>query len=66
MLTNKEKELKSLSSQLSVAMEKLSQQQLTEENLLRTVQKLEDDVEDAHAEVSVIQDVHKCLFEDME
>ncbi|KAK2448313.1 hypothetical protein QL285_007593 [Trifolium repens] len=66
MLTNKEKELKSLSSQLSVAMEKLSQQQLTEENLLQTVQKLEDDVEDARAEVSVIQDVHKCLFEDME
>ncbi|XP_045802161.1 WPP domain-associated protein [Trifolium pratense] len=66
ILTNKEKELKSLSSQLSVAMEKLSQQQLIEENLLRTVQKLEDDVGDARAEVSVIQDVHTCLFEDME
>ncbi|KAI5446809.1 hypothetical protein KIW84_014593 [Lathyrus oleraceus] len=66
MLTDKNKEVKSLSSQLSVAMEKSSQQQLTEESLLRTVQKLEDDVGDAHAEVSTIQDVYKCLLEDME
>ncbi|XP_012569941.1 WPP domain-associated protein isoform X2 [Cicer arietinum] len=64
-LTDNKTELKSLSSQLSVATEKLSQQQLTEENLLQTVQKLEDDIGDAHAEVSVIHDVYKCLFEDM-
>ncbi|XP_058762782.1 WPP domain-associated protein-like [Vicia villosa] len=66
MLTEKKKEVKSLSSQLSVAMEKSSQQQLTEESLLRTVQKLEDDVGDAHAEVSIINDLYKCLFEDTE
>lgn len=66
MLTDKNKEIKSLSSQLSAAMEKLSQQQLTEENLLQSVQKLEDDVGDAHVEASVIQDVYKCLFKDME
>ncbi|KAJ1440449.1 putative WPP domain-associated protein isoform X1 [Sesbania bispinosa] len=50
---------------LSAAVEKLSQQQLTEQKLLQTIQKLEDDVGDAHAEVSIIQDVYKCLFEDM-
>ncbi|CAI8590384.1 unnamed protein product [Vicia faba] len=66
MLTEKKKEVKSLSSQLSVAMEKSSQQQLTKKSLLRSVQKLEDDVGDAHAEVSIVQDVYKCLFEDME
>lgn len=65
MLTDKNKEFKNLSSQLSAAMEKLSQQQLTEKSLLQTIQKLEDDIGDAHAEVSVIQDVYKCLFEDM-
>lgn len=64
-LTDKNKEFKNLSSQLSAAMEKLSQQQLTEKNLLQMIQKLEDDIGDAHAEVSVIQDVYKCLFEDM-
>ncbi|KAJ1376376.1 putative WPP domain-associated protein isoform X1 [Sesbania bispinosa] len=65
MLKDKKKEFKSLSSQLSAAVEKLSQQQLTEQKLLQTIQKLEDDVGDAHAEVSIIQDVYKCLFEDM-
>ncbi|XP_061339725.1 WPP domain-associated protein [Gastrolobium bilobum] len=65
MLTDKKKEFKSLSSQLSAAVEKLSQQQLTEKNLLQTIQKLEDDIGDEHAEVSIIQDVYKCLFEDI-
>ncbi|XP_027339567.1 WPP domain-associated protein [Abrus precatorius] len=64
MLADKKKELKTQSSQLSAALEKLSQQQLTEKNLLHTIQKLEVDVEDAHTEVSIIQDVYKCLFED--
>ncbi|XP_019425669.1 PREDICTED: WPP domain-associated protein-like isoform X2 [Lupinus angustifolius] len=64
-LTDKKKEIKSLSSQLSVAVENLSLQQLTEKNLLRTIQKLEDDIGVAHAEVPVIQDVYECLFEDI-
>ncbi|RDX95200.1 WPP domain-associated protein, partial [Mucuna pruriens] len=64
-LSDKKKEFKSLSSQLSTAVEKLSQQQLTEKNLLQTIQKLEDDVGGAHTQVSVIEDVYKCLFEDI-
>lgn len=65
MLSDKKKEVKSLSSQLSDAVEQLSQQQLTEKKWLQTIQKLEDDVGGAHAEVAVIQDVYKCLFADM-
>ncbi|KAK7331280.1 hypothetical protein VNO77_25500 [Canavalia gladiata] len=65
MLAHKKKECKSLSSQLSAAVEKLSQQQLTEKNLLQTIQKLEVDIMDAHTEVSIIQDVYKCLLEDV-
>ncbi|KAE9591589.1 hypothetical protein Lal_00038824 [Lupinus albus] len=64
-LADKKKEIKSLSSQLSVAVENLSLQQLTEKNLLQTIQKLEDDIEVVHAEVPVIQDVYECLFEDI-
>lgn len=64
-LSDKKKEFKSLSSQLSDAVEKLSQQQLTEKNLLQTIEKLEDDVGNAEIQVSVIQDVYKCLFEDI-
>ncbi|KAK7332571.1 hypothetical protein VNO80_29324 [Phaseolus coccineus] len=62
-LSDKNKEFLSLSSQLSAAEEKLSQEQLIEKNLLQTVQKLEDDIGDAHSQVSVIQDVYKCFFE---
>ncbi|XP_019420011.1 PREDICTED: WPP domain-associated protein-like isoform X1 [Lupinus angustifolius] len=64
-LTDKKKEIKSLSSQLSDVVEKLSLQQVTEKNLLQNIRKLEGDIGDAHTEVSVIQDVHKCLFEDI-
>ncbi|KAE9594837.1 hypothetical protein Lal_00013215 [Lupinus albus] len=64
-LTDKKKEIKSLSSQLSDVVEKLSLQQVTENNLLQTIRKLEDDIGDAHTEVSVIQDVYKCLCEDI-
>lgn len=64
-LSDKKKEFKSLSSHLSAAVERLSQQQLIEKNLLQTIAKLEDDVGDAHAQVSVIQDVYKCFFEDI-
>ena len=63
MLTEKKEEFKGLSSQLSAAVEKLSQQQLGEKKLLQTIQKLEDDIGDANAGVSVIQDIYKCLFE---
>ncbi|XP_047178220.1 WPP domain-associated protein [Vigna umbellata] len=62
-LSDKKKEFRSLSSQVSAAEEKLSQEQLIEKNLLQTIQRLEDDIEDAHSQVSVIQDVYKCLFE---
>ncbi|KAG4381354.1 hypothetical protein AAZX31_15G125000 [Glycine max] len=64
-LSDMKKEFKSLSSQLSASVEKLSQQQLTQKNLLQTIQKLEDDIGDAHTQVSVIQDVYKCFFEDI-
>ncbi|KAK7303568.1 hypothetical protein RJT34_14477 [Clitoria ternatea] len=65
LLADKKKEFKSLSSQLSAAEEKLSQQQLTEKNLSQTIQELEDDIGDARTEVSVIQDVYKCIWEDI-
>ncbi|KAI4299700.1 hypothetical protein L6164_033134 [Bauhinia variegata] len=64
-LMDKKKELRSISSQLSDAVEKLSQQQLTEKNLLQRIQKLECDIGDSDAEFSIIQDVYKCLFEEI-
>ncbi|KAF7842458.1 WPP domain-associated protein [Senna tora] len=65
MLVDKKKEIKCLSSQLSDAVEKLSQQQLTKKNLLQIINKLEGDVGDSHAEISVIQDVYKCVLKDI-
>ncbi|KAI4297075.1 hypothetical protein L6164_036983 [Bauhinia variegata] len=64
-LLDKKTEFKSLSSQLSDAVEKLSQQQMTEKNLLQRIQKLECDIGDSHAEFLVIQDVYKCIFEEI-
>ncbi|KAK7412818.1 hypothetical protein VNO78_04471 [Psophocarpus tetragonolobus] len=65
-LADKKKEFKGLASQLSATVEKLSQQELNEKNLLQTIQKLEDDdIGDAHTQVSVIQDVYKCFFEEI-
>ncbi|CAL0301028.1 unnamed protein product [Lupinus luteus] len=64
-VTDKKKEIKSLSSHLSDVVEKLLLQQLTEKKLLQTIWKLEGDIGDVHTEVSVIQDVYKCLFEDI-
>ncbi|KAL2341550.1 hypothetical protein Fmac_009490 [Flemingia macrophylla] len=64
-LSDKKKELKILSSQLSDAVEKLSHLKLMEKKLLQTIEKHEDDVGDAHTQVSIIQDVYKCFFEDI-
>ncbi|KAI9122444.1 hypothetical protein K1719_006284 [Acacia pycnantha] len=64
MLMDKKEEIGRLSSQLSDAMEKLSQEQLTQKNLVHTIHKLEGDVGDAHAEVAVIQDVYKSVLEE--
>ncbi|CAJ1962958.1 unnamed protein product [Sphenostylis stenocarpa] len=64
-LSDKKKEFRSLSSQLSAAKEKLSQEHLLEKKLLQTIQNLEDDIGDAHSQVSVIQDVYKCFIEDI-
>ncbi|KAL1358880.1 hypothetical protein HN51_004110 [Arachis hypogaea] len=63
MLTDKEKEVKNLSSQLSAALEKLSQQHLAEKKMSQTIQKLEDDIVDANAGVSIIQGIYKSLFD---
>ncbi|MED6111430.1 hypothetical protein PIB30_052223 [Stylosanthes scabra] len=63
MLTDKESEVKSLSSQLSTALEKLLQQQLAEKAMSQTIQELEDDIVHANAEVSIIQGVYKSLFD---
>ncbi|KAJ7969124.1 WPP domain-associated protein [Quillaja saponaria] len=62
MLADKKKEVETLSSQLSDAKEKLSQKHLTEKKLLKMTQNLECDIQDAHAEISVFQDVYKCLL----
>lgn len=65
MLVVKEKEIKSISSELSDAVTKLSQQQLIEKNLLQIMNKLEGDIGDTCVEVSVIQDVHKCVLKEI-
>lgn len=65
MLADNKKEISYLSSQLSDAVEKLSQEKLTQKNLKHTVDKLKGDIGDAHAEVAVIQDVYKCVLEEI-
>ncbi|XP_022716464.1 WPP domain-associated protein-like isoform X2 [Durio zibethinus] len=61
-LSNKKKEVNLLSSQVSDAIEKISQYSLTEENLLKKVENLEFAVEDAHIEAAISGDVYNCFI----
>ncbi|XVE91036.1 hypothetical protein DITRI_Ditri20bG0123800 [Diplodiscus trichospermus] len=61
-LSDKKKEVNRLSSQVSDAMEKMSQYSLTEENLLKKVENLESAIEDALIEATVIVDVYNCFI----
>ncbi|XP_028759359.1 WPP domain-associated protein-like [Neltuma alba] len=64
-LGDKKEEIRCLSSQLSDAVEKLSQEQLTQKDLVHTIRKLEGDMGEAHAEVAVIQDVYRSVLEEI-
>ncbi|XVF75045.1 hypothetical protein PTKIN_Ptkin13bG0157600 [Pterospermum kingtungense] len=61
-LANKKKEVNCLSKQVSDAIEKMSQYSLTEENLLKKVEKLESVVEDAHIKATISGDVYSCFI----
>ncbi|OMO83247.1 hypothetical protein CCACVL1_11482 [Corchorus capsularis] len=61
-LSDKRKEVNRLSSQVSDAIVKMSQQSLTENNLLKRVENLESAVEDANIEAKITGDVYKCFI----
>ncbi|XVE89369.1 hypothetical protein DITRI_Ditri19aG0196300 [Diplodiscus trichospermus] len=61
-LSAKKKEVNQLSSQVSDAIEEMSQYSLTEENLLRKVKNLESAVEDSHIEATVSGEVYNCFI----
>ncbi|XP_022723511.1 WPP domain-associated protein-like [Durio zibethinus] len=63
-LSDKKKEVNCLSSQVSDAIEKMSQYSLTEENLLKKVENLESVVEDAHIEATISGDVYNCFIKE--
>ncbi|XWS18012.1 hypothetical protein CRYUN_Cryun32bG0005700 [Craigia yunnanensis] len=61
-LSDKKKEVNRLSSQVSDAIEKMSEYSLTEESLLKKVENLESVVEDAHIEATITGDVFNCFI----
>ncbi|XP_017649539.1 WPP domain-associated protein isoform X1 [Gossypium arboreum] len=61
-LSDRKKEVNQLSSHLSDAIMKISEQSLVEENLLRRVESLKSAVEDAHIEATISWDVYNFLF----
>ncbi|GLT35703.1 hypothetical protein SLA2020_101310 [Shorea laevis] len=65
LLADKEGEVNHLSSQVSDAVEKMSQQSFTEVDLLKRIENLECAVEEARLEASANEDVYKCLLRDV-
>ncbi|PPD68603.1 hypothetical protein GOBAR_DD34525 [Gossypium barbadense] len=61
-LSDRKKEVNQLSSHLSDAIMKISEQSLVEENLLRRVESLKSAVEDAHIEATISWDAYNFLF----
>ncbi|KDP34928.1 hypothetical protein JCGZ_09216 [Jatropha curcas] len=65
LLMDKEKEIKCLSSQVSAAAEKIAEQSLAEENLLRMCNDLKCAMEDAEIEASISEDLYKFLLKEV-
>ncbi|KAE8664569.1 Early endosome antigen, putative isoform 2 [Hibiscus syriacus] len=61
-LSDRKKEVSNLSSQLSDAVEKMSQYSFVKENLFERVENLESAIEGAHIEASISWDVYNCLI----
>ncbi|KAK8496281.1 hypothetical protein V6N12_003451 [Hibiscus sabdariffa] len=61
-LSDRKKEVNHLSSQLSDAMEKMSQYSFVNENLLERVENLESAIEGAHIQATINWDVYNCLI----
>ncbi|KAK8500310.1 hypothetical protein V6N12_068798 [Hibiscus sabdariffa] len=61
-LSDRKTEVNYLSSQLSDAMEKMSQYSYVEEKLLERVENLESAIEGAHIEATISWDVYNCLI----
>ncbi|KAL4291461.1 hypothetical protein GQ457_14G011510 [Hibiscus cannabinus] len=61
-LSDRKKEVNHLSSQLSDAMEKMSQYSFVKENLLERVENLESAIEGAHIQATINWDVYNCLI----
>lgn len=61
-VSDQKKEVKCLSLQVSDASEKMMQHDLAEANLLKLIEKLKADLEDAEIETSVAEEVYKCVI----
>ncbi|XP_038714106.1 WPP domain-associated protein-like [Tripterygium wilfordii] len=64
-VTDKKKEIKCLSSQISDTAEKISQHSLAEANLLKVIANTKASLEDANIEASIREDLYKCLFKEL-
>lgn len=64
-LTDRKKEVRYLSTQLSVAAEKMSQHSLAEAKLLKIIGNLKSAIEDAKIEASISEDVNKCILSEV-
>ncbi|KAI3908424.1 hypothetical protein MKW92_025565 [Papaver armeniacum] len=65
LLSNKKKEAKDLSSQVSDLVNKMSNHSLAEANLLNQIRKLKSEVEDTRIEFSLREEIHKCVIQDL-
>ncbi|GAB4829444.1 hypothetical protein Ancab_019115 [Ancistrocladus abbreviatus] len=64
-LVRKDSEIKDLSSKVSKDAEKLSQHSMVEENLFGQVENLKCSAKDAQLEVSISEDVYKCILKEL-
>ncbi|KAJ9691202.1 hypothetical protein PVL29_013396 [Vitis rotundifolia] len=64
-LTDKKKEVRYLSTQLSDAAQKMSQHSLAEAKLLKIIGNLKSAIEDAKIEASISEDVNKCILSEV-
>ncbi|KAF4376908.1 hypothetical protein F8388_022624 [Cannabis sativa] len=64
-LTEKKKEVKVLSRQVSDGAERMSHHSLSETKLLHTIRSLKSSIEDLHIEASIGADVFTCLLKEM-
>ncbi|CAK7345907.1 unnamed protein product [Dovyalis caffra] len=64
LLAQKKREIKYLSSQVSVAAEKMSQHSLAEVNLLRMITNLKSSIEDTHIEATISEDLREIILKE--